>query len=325
MKKYFMAALVCLVFLAIGTQTCNAVVDMGITTGNEKGTYYRFGLDLKHLMAQHGIRLSVYPSSGSVDNIYTVYRVPSIQLGIVQSDVLAFVAEDASNKTLKSIARKIRIVFPLYNEEVHIVARKEIGQFSDLSGRRVAVGEDGSGTYLTAKLLFKASGIKPGQMLNIGPQEALTLLKEGKIDAMFFVAGAPVKLFSEYITKSDNLHLVPVTNSKILRYYPAAEIPATTYAWQDKPVSTVAVKAVLVSYASHGDCPDVCGFARVLFDNLDQLVKKGHPKWKTVDLRYDIKGWKQFECVKKILGLPVGEQKPFKPNPVLDAIEKALN
>ena len=325
MRKYFIAASIFLVFLAVRAQTCGAVVDIGIATGNEKGTYYRFGQDLGRLMEQHGFSLTVYPSAGSVDNIYTVYKVPFIQLGMVQSDVLAFVAEDGSDKILKTLAQKIRVLFPLYTEEVQIVARKEIGNFSGLSGRRVAVGEEGSGTYLTAKLLFKASGIKPGVMLDIGTEQALARLKEGKIDAMFYVAGAPVKLFSESVSTSDNLRLVPVVDPKILQYYPAAEIPANTYGWQDRPVSTVAVKAVLVAYSENGGCADVCGFAEVLFENLDQLVSRGHPKWKTVDLRYAIKGWTRYQCVKRLLGLPAPENKPLRPNPVFDAIQKALN
>ena len=323
-KKRLLAVAVCLVFLAAGVRTCRAAVDMGIATGSENGTYYRFGLDLKRLMAPHGIRLTVHPSSGSVDNIYTVYKVPAIQLGIVQSDVLAFVLKDVSNKTLRTIAGKIDVVFPLYDEEVHILARKGIRSFSDLAGKRVAVGWVGSGTYLTAKLLFEASGTRPARMLNIGGREALAQLKDGGLDAMFFVAGAPVKLFSDFVTNQDDLHLVPVEDPKILQYYPEAVIPANTYDWQPSPVETVEVKAVLVAYAANGECSDVCRFAEQLYDDLGRLAKEGHPKWKSVDLQYDIKGWPRCDCVNRILGLPVPEKGPLRPNPVFDAIEKAL-
>jgi TRAP transporter TAXI family solute receptor len=301
---------------------------MGIITGDEKGTYYQFGLNLQELMAGHGIKLKVYPSNGSIENIYAVYKKPAAQLAMVQSDVLAFVATVQSNETLKMVAKKIKMVFPLYNEELHIVARKGITDFNDLSDRRVAVGEDGSGTYLTAKLLFEVSGIKPKVMVNIGADEALMQLKQAKIDAMFYVAGAPVKLFTENIKQEDNLELLPVMNNPILDFYPGAQIPAGTYAWQDKPVNTLAVKAVLISYdfeLKSGNCENVGRFAQVLSDNLDRLIQNGHPKWKEVDLRYNLKGWNQCECAKRHLGPPAQKKDPARLNPVLDAIKAMLD
>jgi uncharacterized protein len=69
-----------------------AATDLGIITGGEKGTYYQFGLNLQGLAKQHGVNLSVYPSRGSIENVFAVYQRPATQLGIVQSDVLAFVS-----------------------------------------------------------------------------------------------------------------------------------------------------------------------------------------------------------------------------------------
>ncbi|MFZ0929079.1 MAG: TAXI family TRAP transporter solute-binding subunit [Syntrophobacteraceae bacterium] len=324
MKKLCIAVFLCVISVVIQARVSHAI-EMGIMTGNEKGTYYQFGLNLQELMAQHGIKLKVYPSKGSIENVYSVYKKHSTQLGIVQSDVLAFISRGQSNDTLKTVAKKIKLVLPLYNEEVHIVARKGITDFSDLSDRRVAVGEDGSGTYLTAKLLFEVSGIKPKDVVNIGAGEALMQLKEGKIDAMFYVAGAPVKLFAQDIKEEDNLELLPVMDKQILDFYPRAEIPAGTYAWQDKPVKTVAVKAVLVTYDSRtGECENVGKFARILSDNLDRLIQTGHPKWKAVDLDYTLKGWPQYDCVKKHLGTLAQKKEPARLNPVLDAIKGML-
>src|SRR6185436_11608682 len=91
--------------------------DMGIITGSEKGTYYQFGLNLQKLMKSNGINVTVTPSKGSVENVFAVYQRPATQLGIVQSDVLAFVAKVGTDPVLKQIAKKIKMVFPLYNEE----------------------------------------------------------------------------------------------------------------------------------------------------------------------------------------------------------------
>jgi TRAP-type uncharacterized transport system substrate-binding protein len=165
-------------------------------------------------------------------------------------------------------------------------------------------------------------------MVNIGADEALMQLKQAKIDAMFYVAGAPVKLFTENIKQEDNLELLPVMNNPILDFYPGAQIPAGTYAWQDKPVNTLAVKAVLISYdfeLKSGNCENVGRFAQVLSDNLDRLIQNGHPKWKEVDLRYNLKGWNQCECAKRHLGPPAQKKDPARLNPVLDAIKAMLD
>ena len=71
-----------------------------------------------------GIDLSVYNSKGSIENVYAVYQKPGTQMGIVQSDVLAFVARVQSDPVLKRIAKKTKMVFPLYNEEIHLLGRQ---------------------------------------------------------------------------------------------------------------------------------------------------------------------------------------------------------
>ena len=302
--------------------------DMGIVTGKKKGTYYQFGLNLAELVKSRGIKLKVDDSAGSVQNVYAVYKTPGTQLGIVQSDVLAFVAKIENDPVLKRIATKIKMVFPLYNEEVHLLANKEVADFDDLADRVVAIGDEGSGIYLTARLLFESADVKPKEMLAIGPEEALVLLKQGKIDAMFYVAGLPVKLFSEDVTVSDGLTLVPITSKSILEFYPTAQIPANTYSWQGQAVSTVAVKAVLISYDFRGgNCDNVGKFAKILHDNLEWLRTNGHPKWKSVDLNYPLKGWEQYDCVRKVIQTSPrrAPEKPRGVNPVLDAIKKMFS
>jgi TRAP-type uncharacterized transport system substrate-binding protein len=192
----------------------------------------------------------------------------------------------------------------------------------------VAIGEEGSGTYLTARILFEVSDIKPREMLPIGTDEALAQLKQGKIDAMFYVAGLPVKLFVEGVTAENGLALVPITNKSILEFYPGVPIPPNTYSWQDQAVNTIAVKAVLVSYDFRGNnCENVGKFARTLHDNLEWLKANGHPKWKSVDLNSPVKGWEQYDCVRKSIqpsqrGAP---EKPREINPVMDAIKKMFS
>jgi len=326
-------AVACLTMLAVLVfASLSLAVGMNIMTGSEKGTYYQFGLNLQQLVRPKGIELGVVPSTGSIENLYAVFKRPQTQIGIVQSDVLAFVSKVQSNPTLVRIAQKTKMVFPLYNEEIHVLGRKGIPDFDGLEGKRVAVGEDGSGTYLTARLLFEVTGVKPKEMVTIGTSEALSRLKANQIDAMFYVAGYPVKLFSEGVTESDGLVLIPNTNKKAAEFYPLSKIPAGTYPWQPAEVNTVAVKAVLVSYDFRNlDCESVGRFAQILHDNIGWLRENGHPKWKSVDLDYPLKGWEQYDCVRKYLvkkgaPAPAPAVKPAgEVNPILDAVKEMLN
>jgi len=301
-------------------------IDMGIITGSDKGTYYQFGLNMQRLVKQRDIDLTVYTSKGSVENIHAVYQRPKTQLGIVQSDVLAFVARVQTDPVLRRIARKIKMVFPLYNEEVHLLGRGEIKDFDDLADKRVAIGREGSGTYLTARLLFRVSEVQPREMVLIDTDEALTELKAGRIDAMFYVAGLPVRLFTESVAEADGLALIPILNKSITEFYPVVQIPSRTYTWQPNPVDTVAVKAVLVSYDFRRlDCDYVGQFAQTVSANLEWLKRNGHPKWQFVDFNYPLKGWEQYDCVRRYLGrgAPPARAKPSV-NPVLDAIKEIL-
>ena len=322
--------LACATLILATTGSARAANELGIITGGERGTYYQFGLNLQRLGKQAGVDLSVATSKGSIENVFAVYQKPNTQLGIVQSDVLAFVARVQSDPVLKRIAKKTKMVFPLYNEEIHVLGRKEITDFDDLTDRRVAIGREGSGTYLTSRLLFKVSDVAPKEMVLIDTDEALAALKAGRIDAMFYVAGYPVKLLSEGVTEADGLALIPITNKSITEFYTSAEIPAGTYPWQPQVLNTVAVKAVMISFDfRRKDCDIIGQFAQSISTNLSWLVKNGHPKWKSVDLDAPLKGWEQYDCVAKYMrkpgGPPAAVLKPANSNPVMDAIKDLLN
>lgn len=317
----------------LGLASFSVAAEMNMMTGSEKGTYYQFGLNLQQLVKPKGIAVGVRTSSGSIENLYAVFKQPKTQLGIVQSDVLAFVSKVQTNPTLIRIAEKTKMVFPLYNEEIHILGRKDISDFDGLEGKRVAIGEDGSGTYLSARLLFEVSGVKPKEMVMIGTDEALARLKANQIDAMFYVAGSPVKLFSEGVTGNDELALIPNTNKKVTEFYQETKIPAGTYPWQPAEVDTVAVKAVLVSYDFRNQgCEWVGQFSRILQENIGWLRENGHPKWKSVDLDYNLKGWEQYDCARKYLVKnPASSPQSLtaKPaaeiNPIMNAVKEMLN
>ena len=330
-SKCIILSSVAILMLLVAASLCPAAEDMGIITGGDKGTYYQFGLDLQKL-SKPAVNLTVHTSKGSIENIFAVYQRPGVQMGIVQSDVLAFVARVQSDPVLSRIAKKTRMIFPLYNEEVHLLGKKGIRDFDDLTGKRVAIGRDGSGTYLTSRLLFKLSEVVPAEMVPIDTGEALAELKAGRIDAMFYVAGFQVKLLKEDVTEKDGLELIPILNKSITEFYPRAEIPANVYEWQRTPVNSVAVKAVLVSFDfRRKDCDNVGRFAQTMSKQMSWLLQNGHPKWKAVDLNYPLKGWEQYDCVRKYIGTaaagaPAAAAKPAaNENPVFNAIKGLLD
>ena len=329
-SKLIIQSSLAILMLLVAASLCPAAEDMGIITGGDKGTYYQFGLDLQKL-TKPAVNLTVHTSKGSIENIFAVYQRPGVQMGIVQSDVLAFVARVQSDPVLSRIAKKTRMVFPLYNEEVHLLGKKGIRDFDDLAGKRVAIGRDGSGTYLTSRLLFKLSEVAPAEMVPIDTGEALAELKAGRIDAMFYVAGFPVKLLKDDVTDKDGLELIPITNKSITEFYPRADIPANVYEWQKTPVNSVAVKAVLVSFDfRRKDCDNIGRFAQTIQKQMPSLLQNGHPKWKVVDLNYPLKGWEQYDCVRKYIGsaaaAPAAVSKPAaNENPVFNAIKGLLD
>ncbi|KOR30712.1 hypothetical protein TI04_04465 [Achromatium sp. WMS2] len=286
---------------------------MGIVTGSDKGTYYQIGLNLAALLEQFNpsLSLNVLTSNGSLDNIADVFDRPGVQMGIVQSDALTFIRTLAKNNpNLSRIADKVRVVFPLYNEEIHIVANSNVRVFSDLDKKKVAIGQAGSGSFLTSRLLFEITGIEPQMVLN-GGQEALNMLLSGEVDAMIYVAGYPVQLLKE-VPAGRGIHIVPIEDKSVMEYYYTSTIPALTYPWQTTAVTTAAVKAAIVSYDYRQlQCSNVGMLAKTVYEHLDWLKAHGHPKWQQVDLDFTMKNWEQYQCVKNVIH-------PEPPGPIQD-------
>lgn len=289
--------------------------ELNIMTGSASGPYIQIGRDLSGLMEQCGQNLQVIESAGSLENFLAVRQRPNTQFGIVQSDVLeymnTFAADDPA--VAQAIAG-VRIAFPLYEEEVHVLARRDITGFGDLEGRRVAIGVENSGTFLTASLMLSLAGITPSETLLIAPADALPELQEGRIDAFFYVAGAPASLYADAAIDPDQIHLLPIEDETLRAVYSPATLAAGTYPFQDDPVDLVAVKAVLMTYeydparnAYHREsCRSVSDLSSLILTRIDTLRAEGHPKWQQVDLTDLPPGWDIGSCVNR--GIDPGYQ-----------------
>ncbi len=289
-----------------------AEFEKNIMTGGPQGTYIQIGRDLARLGAECGQTLNVIESAGSLENFIGVRNRRNTQFGIVQSDVLEYLKTyEANDPEVQKAVRGVRIMFPLYNEEIHLLASKDIASAKDLDGRKVAVGKADSGTFLTASLVLDILRVNKAERLKIGSAEGLEKLLSGEIDAFFYVAGAPTKLFDDERIDPAKYHLVPLTEAPLKATYTPTRIAAGAYPFLDAAVDVVAVKAVLMTFdydrtrnAYHRQsCKAVADFSSLLISNLDRLKQEGHPKWNAVDLTELPPGWQVGVCVKEGMAL----------------------
>ncbi len=314
MKRFIVICLAML--LELGPLTCVAETAVGMVTGSTSGTYYRFGKEIAEVAEKEGTQLLVKPSQGSLDNIRRMMSKENAALGIVQSDVMEYLSNSDDPK-LRRVTRQLRMIFPFYNEEVHILARKNIKKLQDLQGKRVIVGTEGSGTWMTAVTLLRLAGVRPAENPVFPPKEAVAAVLQNKADAMFYVAGKPVTVFRnlndiqkagpEFAALLEQVHFVPIKLPRIVEKYPTAELTQADYAWVTETTPTVAVKAVLISFDFSARrnpyyrmrCGQLAKLGQAVRGQLGHLQEKGHPKWKQVELNADLKLWTTDTCSKK--------------------------
>ena len=271
---------------------------VGIISGGVNGTYIRIASDLAAVLDK-GDQLRILPivGKGSVQNITDLLYLRGIDVGIVQSDVLGYVRKE---KLHANIEQRIRYVTKLYNEEVHILASKDVGQLSDLAGKKVNVDVAGSGTAMTASTLFGTLGVDV-EPTNFDQALALQKLKDGEITAMVYVAGKPTDLFRK-INGDSNLHFVPMPlTADLLQIYLPSSLTHDDYpalVADGQSIDTVAVGAVMAVYnwEPNGErYKRVATFVDAFFDNIGEFLKPPrHPKWQEVNLAAQLPGWTRF-------------------------------
>lgn len=297
-----------------GADTRNAVASrvaqanantVGVISGGISGTYVQIAADLANVL-DDGDRLRVLPilGKGSLQNIADILYLRGVDIGIVQSDALAYAARQ---HLFPGVGHSIQYITKLYEEEVHVLARKDIHQLSDLAGKKVNVDVAGSGTAMTASLILDSLNIKP-ELVNDDQSLALEKLKRGDIAALFYVVGKPARLFSGLGADSD-LHFVPIPLSPALieTYLPSrfehAQYPNLIP--EGAPVDTVAVGAVMAVYAwppGSERYRRVENFVRAFFNNFQKfLAPARHPKWKEVNLAAKVPGWRRFPAAQQWL------------------------
>jgi len=259
-----------------------------IGTGGVTGVYYAAGGAICRLVnkdrARHGIRCSVESTGGSVFNVNTI-KAGELDLGFAQSDVQYNAAKGLGQFKDSGAWGEQRAVFSVHPEPFTVMARKELNakDFNDLKGKRVNVGNPGSGTRSSMEELLVAKGwtMKDFALAaELKADEHGPALCDGKIDAFFYGVGHPSANIQDPATTC-GAKLVSITGpdvDKLLRdkpYYAIAQIPGGLYPNNAEGARTYGVLATVVSSAKVP--PDtVYQVVKAVFDNFDEF-KRLHP------------------------------------------------
>lgn len=270
---------------ALATAADQQFVSIG--TGGVTGVYYPTGGAICRLVnkgrKEHGIRCSAESTGGSIYNINTI-RGGELEFGVAQSDWQYHAYNGTSKFEDQGKFENLRAVFSVHAEPVTVLARADAGidNITDVKGKRLNIGNPGSGTRGTWEVIEEALGWERGDLklaAEMKSAETGQALCDGKIDAYFWLVGHPSALTQESLATCD-AKLVNATGEEIDNlvndnpYYRSAVIPAGMYN-NEEDIQTFGVGATFVSSA---DVPEevVYVVVKAVFDNFDAF-KKLHP------------------------------------------------
>lgn len=284
--KYTLAAVAIAGFAASASAADQRFVSIG--TGGVTGVYYPTGGAICRLMnktrKEHGIRCSVESTGGSVYNINTV-RAGELEFGVAQSDWQYHAYNGTSKFADAGKFDKLRAVFSVHPEPFTLIGKAGGGvkTFADIKGKRVNVGNPGSGQRATMEVVMAASGITMSDLAlaaELKGSEMAQALCDGKIDVMMYTVGHPAAAITEAATTCD-IEMIPVDGPAIDKlvadnpFYRKASVPGGLYKGNPDDTPTFGVGATFISSA---DVPDdvVYTLVKAVFDNFDDF-KKLHP------------------------------------------------
>lgn len=261
-----------------------------IGTGGVTGVYYPTGGAICRLVnkgrKEHGIRCSVESTGGSVYNVNTI-RAGELDMGVAQSDVQYNAYNGLADFKDQGAFKDLRAVFSLHPEPFTVVARQDanIKTFDDLKGKRVNIGNPGSGQRATIDVIMNAKGWTKDDLAlasELKAAEQSQALCDNKVDAIVYVVGHPNGSIQEATTACDSV-LVDVSGPEIDTlveenpYYAKATIPGGMYRGNPEDTQTFGVKATFVSSTQTSD-DLIYWVVKSVFDNFDEF-RKLHPSF----------------------------------------------
>ena len=280
---------------------------ISIGTGGVTGVYYPTGGAICRLVnkgrKEHGIRCSAESTGGSVYNINTV-RAGELEFGVAQSDWQYHAYHGTSKFEDQGAFEGLRAVFSVHPEPFTLLTRGDTGitKFEDLKGKKVNVGNPGSGQRATMEVVMASYGMEMSDFAlaaELKGAEMAQALCDGKIDAMIYTVGHPAAAITE-ATNTCDVKLVSVDGDPVKKlvadndYYRMATVPGGMYKGNDADVTTFGVGATFITSA---DVPDdvVYVVVKAVFDNFDDF-KKLHPAFANL---------KEAEMIKDGLSAPL--------------------
>ncbi len=295
MKKTLIASAAVAALTLAGSMagSAGAVEFITIGTGGVTGVYYPTGGAICRLVnkgrKKHGVRCSVESTGGSVYNINTI-RAGELDMGIAQSDWQYHAYHGTAKFKKQGAFKNLRAVFSIHSEPLTIIARKDanIKTVEDLKGKRVNIGNPGSGSEATWNVVWSAMGNSNsdlGLVAQMKSAETPAALCDNKIDALSWAVGHPNALTKEATTTCDAV-LVTMKNAAISKlindnpFYSYATIPGGMYRGNPNDTTTFGVGATFVS-STKTPARTVYQVVKAVFDNFKSF-KKFHPAFKNL-------------------------------------------
>jgi len=277
--------------LAGGAQAQQTTI--AIATGGTGGVYYPLGGGMANILTKYvpGFAATARVTGGSVDNLKLI--------GSKQSEV-ALVMVDAALDALRGEDKfkdnkvDVRTLMVLYPNRMHVVTieGRGIEKMSDLKGKRISTGSPGSATEVMAFRVIEGAGLdkdKDMRRERLGVAESTNAIKDGKIDAYFWVGGLPTAAVTDLgaspnikIKLIDHTEVVDAMNKKYGGIYTTGVIPAKTYPGQDKDNRITIVQNILVANASMSD-KVAYDIVRTFIEKRDELIAV-HGEAKSIEL-----------------------------------------
>jgi TRAP transporter TAXI family solute receptor len=294
MNRIFMIATLVLTIGLLGCEEKGKQSFITLGTGGVTGVYYPTGGAICRLVNKskdkHGVRCTVESTGGSVYNINTI-RAGELDMGIAQSDWQYHAYKGTSKFAKAGPFKELRSVFSVHPESFTVVARRDakIQTLNDLKGKRVNIGNPGSGQRATMEVVMRALGwtTKTFSLASeLKPAEQSQALCDNKVDAIVYVVGHPNGSIQEATTACDTV-IVAVTGPAIEKlvkdapYYAKATIPGGMYKGNAKGVETFGVKATFVS-STRTPADTVYEVVKAVFEDF-AAFKKLHPAFGHLD------------------------------------------
>jgi TRAP transporter TAXI family solute receptor len=255
-----------------------------VGTGGVTGVYYPVGGTVARIVneANVGLRLTVESTGGSVFNVRAMEQ-GDLDLSLAQSDVV-YQAYNGTEAFEGEPIESLRTVMGLHAEPLHLVCAADAGveNIRDLAGKRVNLGNPGSGILNTVQAVFAAFEIAETDMQAeyLRPAEAPDFLRDGRIDCFFYTVGIGGAAVQDIATTTD-ITLVPLDDEEFeglieeYPYYAFATVPAGTYRGVDEDVTIFGVKALFTT-TTNLDEEVVYNIVSAVLNNLDTF-RQTHP------------------------------------------------